>query len=123
MEVSMLPHGDARSERDRQLRPRPNEEGIYLKDLAEGAVVELETQHHHYTLQKQAGSQVQISGHPTFCPEPIAVQIEGSVEGRPMMDPKPGYIGRGMHLIFKHPVFDSVTTSRIREIHSKSSTW
>jgi hypothetical protein len=56
-------------------------------------------------------------GHPMFCPEPVDVQIEGSVGGRPMQGPKLGFIGRGMYLIFKHPVYDSVTTSRIREIH------
>lgn len=119
----MFPHTDARNEKARRPGPEASEEGVYLKDLAEGSVIELQTQHHHYTLEKRAGSQVQISGHPTFCPEPVSVQIEGSVEGRPMIDPKPGYIGRGMHLIFKHPVFDSVTTSRIREIHSKSPAW
>lgn len=96
------------------------EEGVYLNDLADGTVIEIETQHHHYTLVKRAGSQVQISGHPKLCPEPIAVQIEGSVATRPMVAPKPGFIGRGMYMIFKHPVFDNVTTSRIREIHSKS---
>jgi len=119
----MFPHKEARNERDRGQMPAASEEGVYLKDLAEGSVIELETQHHHYTLEKRSGSQVRISGHPMFCPEPVAVQIEGSVDGRPALAPKPGYIGRGMYLIFKHPIYDSVTTSRIREIHSKSSNW
>jgi len=29
----------------------------------------------------------------------------------------PGFIGRGMHLIFEHPVYHTITTSRILEIH------
>jgi hypothetical protein len=91
------------------------EEGIYLKDLADGAVLELQTQHHRYTLEKRAGSQLRISGHPKFCPEPVAIRIEGSIN-IPVSNLKPGFIGRGMHLIFKHPVYDNVTTSRIREI-------
>jgi len=100
-----------------QIRPSENEEGFYVNDLATGDAFEIETQHHRYTLVKRAGSHVRISGHPTLCPEPVDVQIEGSVGGRPMQNPKLGYIGRGMYLIFKHPLHDSVTTSRIREIH------
>ena len=93
------------------------DEGIYLNDLASGAVVEIATAHHNYRLVKNADTHVRISGHPTFCPSPIEVEIEGSMaNGRPAK-PKPGFIGRGMHLIFKHPVFDLVTTSQIREIH------
>jgi hypothetical protein len=96
------------------------DDGFYLNDLAAGAVVEVETQHHRYTLVKGPGAHVRISGHPTYCPEPVDVQIEGSVGGRPMQGPKLGFIGRGMYLVFKHPVYDSVTTSRIREIHKLS---
>ncbi len=103
-----------------QTRAQENPEGIYVRDLATGEAVEIETQHHRYTLVKRDGSQVRISGHPEFCPEPVDVQIEGSVGGRPMRNPKLGYIGRGMYLIFKHPLLDSVTTSRIREIHKLS---
>lgn len=113
----MTPHNNSDSE-DNQRKSQPGgDDGFYLDDLAAGTVVELETKHHHYTLVKRAGSEVRISGHPTYCPEPVAVQIEGSVVERPMTAPKLGYIGRGMYLIFKHPVFDSVVTSRIREIH------
>jgi len=92
-------------------------EGFYLNDLARGDVVEIATAHHKYRLVKRADAHVGISGHPTFCPHPIDVEIEGSFgSGRPAK-PKPGFIGRGMHLIFKHPVFNLVTTSEIREIH------
>jgi hypothetical protein len=95
--------------------PSANEDGVYLDDLQEGAVVELETAHHHYRIEKCDHAKAVISGHPTFCPEPITVQIEGST--RSGLPSKPGFIGRGMHLIFEHPVFHSVATSRIREIH------
>jgi hypothetical protein len=94
-----------------------NSEGFYLDDLASGAVVEIETQHHHYRIVKRADTHVRISGHPTFCPEPVEVEIEGSFGNRPPLMPNPGFIGRGMYLVFKHPLFDEVTTSRIREIH------
>jgi hypothetical protein len=92
-------------------------EGFYLNDLACGAVVEVATAHHKYRLVKGADAHVGISGHPTYCPHPIDVEIEGSFDRWPPARPKPGFIGCGMHLMFKHPVFDLVTTSTIREIH------
>lgn len=95
-----------------------NDEGIYLNDLARGSVVEIETQHHHYKLVKREDTHVRISGHPKFCPEPVEVEVEGSFGGGPPIDPHPGFIGRGMYLVFNHPQFHTVTTSRIREIHN-----
>ena len=103
-------------EKHEQVRQQERE-GVYVDDLPAGAVLELETQHHNYTLVKRAGSQVLISGHPRFCPKPVAVQIEGSFSGPLMLYPEPGFIGRGMCLMFNHPVYHTVTTSRIREIH------
>ena len=93
-----------------------SQEGFYLNDLARGAIVEIDTQHHHYRLVKRADTHVRISGHPKFCPEPVEVEIEGSFGGRPPLMPNPGFIGRGMYMVFKHPLFDRITTSRIREI-------
>jgi hypothetical protein len=89
-------------------------EGVYLDDLADGAVLELETKHHRYTIVKSTHAQACISGHPRFCPEPVTVEIDGS--GGAGQGLKPGYIGRGMHLIFEHPVYHTVTTSRIVDI-------
>jgi len=102
---------------EEQAGERGSEDGIYLHDLADGAVLELETQHHHYRIEKTSDTEALISGHPTLCPEPVTVQIEGSAMGRPLVMPTPGYIGCGMHLVFEHPVYHTVTTSRIREIH------
>jgi hypothetical protein len=96
---------------------RTGDEGIYLHDLADGAVVEIETQHHHCRLVKGTATRARISGHPTICPEPVEVEIEGSFGSRPRLMPNPGFIGRGMYLVFKHPRFNQATTSRIREIH------
>ena len=92
-------------------------EGFYLNDLSNGTALEIETQHHHYKLIKGADAHVRISGHPTFCPEPVDVELEGSFGDRPPIQPHPGYIGRGMFLVFKHPQFDEITTSRIRDVH------
>jgi hypothetical protein len=110
-------HPNLNQEIDFRAGQHASDEGFYLNDLARGAIVEIDTQHHHYRLVKRADTHVRISGHPKFCPEPVEVEIEGSFGGRPPLMPNPGFIGRGMYLVFKHPLFDEVTTSRIREIH------
>ena len=92
-------------------------EGFYLEELPEGAALEIETQHHHYKLVKDDDTHVKISGHPDYCPEPVDVELEGSFGERPPIKPRPGFIGRGMYLVFKHPQFNEITTSRIREVH------
>jgi len=99
----------------KQGRPKSEEDGVYLDDLADGAVLELETKHHRYKIVKSAHAQACISGHPKFCPEPVSVEIDGS--GGAGQELKPGYIGRGLHLIFEHPVYRTITTSRILDIH------
>jgi len=90
-------------------------DGVYLAELADGAVLEVKTRHHSYTLLKSAPGQARISGHPRLCPEPVTVEIDGSAGHG--MDLMPGFIGLGLHLIFEHPTYHTVTTSRILEIH------
>jgi hypothetical protein len=91
--------------------PGVHKEGFYLDDLPDGAVLDVATEHHHYTVVKKAHSLARISGHPKFCPEPVTVAIDGSLEGQ--SDLKPGYIGCGLHMVFEHPVYHTVTTSPI----------
>jgi hypothetical protein len=92
-------------------------DGIDLNDLAAGAVVELDTRHHHYRLVNGGDTHVRISGHPTFCPEPVEVEVEGSIGNAGSLLSKPGFIGKGMRMVMRHPVFDVITTSPIRAIH------
>jgi len=88
------------------------ETGVYFDRLADGAVLELETRHHRYTLVKKAGGQALISGHPDICPEPVLVGILGSTGRGSTL--KVGFIGCGMHLMFKHPAHPTaIGTSRI----------
>jgi len=90
------------------------EGGVYLEDLAPGAVLEIETQNRSYTLINRGQGNALIWGHPEFCPDPVLVRIEGSNWGGSML--KASFIGRGMHLEFRHPAFRTITTSRIVEI-------
>jgi hypothetical protein len=94
--------------------------GMCLEDLPEGAVVEIETQHHNYTLVKHSGRNVRISGHPTICPEPVEMEIEGSLGSGSSSVPNPDFIAPGMYLVLRHPLFNRIVTSRIRDIHQLS---
>jgi len=92
------------------------EGGVCLDDLSEGAVLEVETQHHRYTVVLRGRGQDLISGHPQYCPHPVPVRIEGSRWGGSIL--KRRFIGRGMRLEFLHPVFRTILTSRIVEIRA-----
>jgi hypothetical protein len=92
----------------------PREEGVFLDDLAVGAVVEVVTGHHTYRLENRGGGEVLISGHPVYCPEPVLVDLHGSISDGQI---KMWFIGRSMRLEFRHPTLGLVQTSRVREIH------
>jgi len=110
-----MPHPVWSDEIDHEAGQPGNEDGVYLDDLADGAGLEVKTKHHRYKIVKSARTQARISGHPRYCPEPVTVEIEGSADRGPTL--KPGFIGRGMHLVFEHPTYHMVTTSRIMDIH------
>ena len=100
---------------DREVGQPGSEDGVYLDDLPDGASLEVQTRHHRYKIVKLAHTLARISGHPTYCPEPITVEIEGSAaEGSAL---RRGFIGRGMHLMFQHATYHALTTSRIMDIH------
>jgi hypothetical protein len=91
------------------------EGGVFLEDLPSAAVLQIQTQHHCYTAVLVDECTALISGHPEFCPEPVLVGISGSTWGGSML--KRRYVGRGMHLEFRHPDYRTpITTSRIKEI-------
>jgi len=94
------------------------EGGVSLGDLPPSTVLEIQTQHHRYTAVFLGESQVLISGHPEYCPEPVLVAIAGSTWGGSML--KLRYIGRGMHLEFCHPEYRTpIVTSRIQEVRER----
>jgi hypothetical protein len=92
------------------------EGGIYLADLPEGVVLEIETNHHCYTIVNRSRNTALISGHPRFCPEPTAVTIAGSTWGGCLL--KAGFIGLGMRLAFQLPTHRTITTSPIVQIRT-----
>jgi hypothetical protein len=89
--------------------------GLYLAKLEEGSVLDLETESRHYRIEYLGGEQVRISGHPRLCPTPVMAQLEGSANDSGSIEP--GFIGRGMHLMFRRSADRaSVATSKIAEI-------
>ena len=91
------------------------EGGVYLRDLFDGSSVEIETRNHCYTLVPCGGSDAMLCGHPEYCPEPVRIVVLGSTWGGSML--KEAFIGREMHLEFKHPAYSGpITTSRIVKI-------
>lgn len=91
------------------------EGGVFLNDLPPSTVLEIQTQHHCYQVVLLDENNVLISGHPQYCPEPTPVAIAGSTWGGSML--KRRYVGRGMHLEFRHPDYQTpIVTSRVQDI-------
>ncbi|HJT87596.1 MAG TPA: hypothetical protein VJ732_07060 [Bryobacteraceae bacterium] len=112
------PHPNLSDDINRQIMDSEMEGGVHLRDLQPGAVLEVQTMRRSYTIVNQGDGAALISGHPVFCPHPVLVQIHGSTWGGSLL--KERFIGRGMHLEFRHPEFLPITTSRIVEIRAKS---
>ncbi|MGD0129231.1 MAG: hypothetical protein ABSF46_28235 [Terriglobia bacterium] len=111
-----MPHPSFSDEVNRNIAQSEIEGGVYLDGLCEGAMLEVETQHHAYTIVIRGRGRDLISGHPKYCPNPVPVRIEGSTWGGSML--KVRFIGRGMQLEFRHPVFRTIITSRIVNIRA-----
>jgi len=109
------PHPNLSDEVNRNLVQSEIEGGVFLAALPPSTVLQIQTQHHRYTAVLLGESQALISGHPRYCPEPVQVAIAGSTWGGSML--KLRFIGRGMHLEFCHPEYQTpIVTSAIQEI-------
>ena len=111
-----MPHPNLSDEVNGNIVQSEIEGGVCLDDLSEGAVLEVETHHHRYTIVIRERGRDLISGHPQYCPHPVPVRIEGSRRGGSML--KVRFIGRGMCVEFRHPVFRTILTSRIVDIRA-----
>jgi hypothetical protein len=60
-----MPHPCFSAEVNRNIAQSEIEGGVHLDELSEGAVLEVETQHHLYTIVKHAREKALISGHPS----------------------------------------------------------
>lgn len=114
-----VPHPGLSDEVNRNIVQSEIEGGVHLDDLGEGAVLEVETQNHWYTIVNRGQGRVLISGHPQYCPDLVPVRIEGSTWGGSML--KAGFIGRGMCLEFQHPTYRTIVTSCVVNIRATES--
>ena len=109
------PHPNLADEVNRSIIQSEIEGGVFLHDLPPSTILEIQTLHHCYTAVLLGGSEALLSGHPEFCPNPVLVAIAGSTWGGSML--KLQYVGRGMHLEFRHPEYATpIVTSPIQEI-------
>jgi hypothetical protein len=91
------------------------EGGVYVQNLSDDRPLEVQTQHRSYFVLRRNSGDTVIWGHPVYCPEPVPVAISGSNWGGSML--KIGFIGRGMHLEFRHPDYPlPIVTSRIEDM-------
>ena len=111
------PHPNLSDEINSNVIQSEIEGGIHLRNLRHGAVVEVQTCQRRYTIVNQGDGDALISGHPEYCPDPVLVKIHGSTWGGSML--KELFIGRGMHLEFRHPNFLPITTSRILDVRER----
>ena len=93
---------------------RAESEALHVDELPLGAVLEIETGHTKYVLENCGGGKVLISGHPTYCPEPVLVDFHGSLGGPSLL--KIWSLEPGLKMVFKHPELGVVRTSRVRSI-------
>lgn len=93
------------------------EGGVDLRRLPPGSVLEVRTQNRSYTIVTRSWNDVQIFGHPKFCPEPVAARIHGSTWGGSML--KQHFIGRGMQMEFQIAGRLPITTTSILDVQEK----
>ena len=92
------------------------EGGVHLRDLPPGSELSIQTKNRAYRMLVLRDGTTLLSGHPTFCPDPAEVRINGSTWGGSML--KMNFVGRGMHLEFVHPVHRTIVTSRIIDVRA-----
>jgi len=110
-----IPHPHLGDEVNRNIVRSEIEGGVYLRDLPAKTTLSIRTLNRSYRVEIHNAGMAWISGHPEFCPEPVLVRICGSNWGGSML--KAAYLGRGMHLEFRHPAYEQpIITSEIVEI-------
>ena len=109
------PHPNFSDEVNRHIVQSQIEGGVRVEDLVPGSWLQMTTQNTCYRILILFGAMALITGHPRFCPRPVLIKIHGSTWGGSML--KRRFIGRGMHLEFRHPDYSTpIITSPIQEI-------
>ena len=86
-----------------------NDGGVFLKELAVGSRLFVQTKNTLYEIEKCGDDDFCISGNKNYCPDPVKAYIAGSTWGGSML--KVGFVGIGMHLEFSTKLHPGVTTT------------
>jgi hypothetical protein len=95
--------------------PDVSKSDIAICELPLGAKFEVRTKRHVYQVENCGGGLALITGHPTYCPKPVLVDLVGSCGDGALYRIR--RIVRGAHMEFVHPIYGLVRTSRITDIH------
>jgi hypothetical protein len=90
-------------------------EGVDLKSLRLGSLIDVETKSRHYQIECLGGDAIRISGHPEYCPEPVSAHMQGSKDNEGELEW--GFIEPGRRLVFFLNNHRPVTTSRVISVH------
>lgn len=88
---------------------------VNLDAVLPGSLLNLETASRSYQVECLGGSEVRISGHPKYCPEPVRAHIFGSINQHGVLEA--GVIGRGCRVMFSMGDQRPITTSRVTRLH------
>ncbi len=78
---------------------------VDCNNLPPGSILTVETRNREYLIECLGGSAIRISGHPEYCPTPVAGELRTD-----------GLIERGRHLRFLLEDRRPVTTSRVMRL-------
>jgi hypothetical protein len=90
-------------------------EDVDLKNLRPGSLVDVETRSRHYHIKCLGGDAIRISGHPEYCPEPVAAQLQGAIDREGVLEF--GHIERGRRFVFYLEDDHPVMTTRVVNVH------
>ena len=93
-------------------------EGVDLKSLSQGSVIDVETKSRHYQIECLGGNKMRISGHPAYCPSPVVAELRGSIDLEGTVES--GCIRPGRHMVFLLEDHIPLTTSKILSVHVES---
>ena len=90
-------------------------EGVDLKTLSPGCLVDVETKSRHYLIECLGGNAMRISGHPEYCPALMLAELQGSIDVAGTVET--GFIRPGRHMVFLLDDHIPLTTSKVLSVH------
>jgi hypothetical protein len=93
-------------------------EGVELRSLRPGSLIDVETKSRHYHIECLGGEAIRVSGHPKYCPDPVPAHLQGSLDQEGVLES--GFIEPGMRMLLLLNDDHPITTSRVVSVHVDS---